>query len=255
VGFEPHFGGRLELTLRSLVNENYYYSVPAPYEHEYMGTLMYSYPLKECVVGSQVDYGRDVFGAHYTRVTAFLRYGDALHSGEGDDEEYAPAAPPEGMEFHIDAGAVASDLIADITSETPRTSSGVGFGPHLTVGARRAASEHQDLGAALEADDIHGVSLLGARFFDYRWRFNNPLALNLFVGVARYAAPTPAYGFYYGAGLQWRDVVPKWDVGMDFRYASKINRIRTLPSDPQGGYRLDAYYDISMGTLYVSRKF
>ena len=43
--------------------------------------------------------------------------------------------------------------------------------------------------------------------------------------------------------------------GMDFRYASKINRIRTLPSDPQGGYRLDAYYDISMGTLYVSRKF
>ena len=42
---------------------------------------------------------------------------------------------------------------------------------------------------------------------------------------------------------------------MDFRYASKINRIRSLPSDPQGGYRLDAYYDISMGTLYVSRKF
>lgn len=255
VGFEPHFGGRLELTLRSLVNENYYYSVPAPYEHEYMGTLMYSYPLKESVVGSQVDYGRDVFGAHYTRVTAFLRYGDALHSGEDDDEEYAPAARPEGMEFHIDAGAVASELIADITSNTPRTSTGVGFGPHLTVGARRAASEHQDLGAALEADDIHGVSLLGARFFDYRYRFNNPLALNLFVGVARYAAPTPAYGLYYGAGLQWRDVVPKWDVGMDFRYASKINRIRTLPSDPQGGYRLDAYYDISMGTLYVSRKF
>ena len=99
------------------------------------------------------------------------------------------------------------------------------------------------------------MSLFGARFFDYRWRFDNPVALNLFIGVARYVAPTPAYGFYYGAGLQWRNVLPKWDVGIDLRYASKINRIRILPSDPQGGYRPDAYYDITYGTLYVSRKF
>jgi len=28
-----------------------------------------------------------------------------------------------------------------------------------------------------------------------------------------------------------------------------------LPGEPQGGYRPDAYYDVSMGTLYVSRKF
>jgi len=255
VGFEPRFGGRLELTLRSLVNDSYYYAAPLAFEHEYLGSLMYSYPWKEGVIGSQVDYGRDVYGAHYTRISAFLRYGDALHSGEGDDEEYAPATPPAGMEFHIDAGAVASDLTADITSNTPRVSTGIGYGPHLTVGARRAASEHQDLGAALEADDVHGVSLISARIVDYRYRFNNPLALNLFLGVARYAAPTAAYGFSYGAGLQWRDVLPHWDVGVDFRYASKINRIRTLPSDPQGGYRNDAYYDITLGTLYVSRKF
>ncbi len=254
IGLEPLFGGRLELTLRSLVNESYYYSAPAPYDHGYMGSLLYSYPLRGCVVGTQVDYGRDVFGAHYTRVSGFLRYGDALHSGE-DDEQYSPAARPEGMEFHVDVGAVASDLVADITSVTPRTSTGLGYGPHLTVGARRAASAHQDLGAALEADDIHGVSLLSARIVDYRYRFNSPLALNLYLGAARYAAPTPAYGLYYGAGLQWRNVLPHWDVGMDFRYASKVNRIRTLPSDPQGGYRMDAYYDISMGTLYVSRRF
>jgi hypothetical protein len=255
VGFEPQFGGRFELTLRSLVNESYYYSVPAPYEHEYTGSLMYSYPWRDYVVGSQVDYGRDVFGAHYTRVSAFLRYGDALHSGESEPEHYGPAARPEGMEFHIDAGAVASSVVADVTSNTPRTNTGVGYGPHLTIGARRAASEHQDLGAALEADGVHGLSFLGARFFDYRYRFDNPLALNLFIGVGRYAAPTPAYGFYYGAGMQWRDVRPHWDVGVDLRYASKINRIRTLPSDPQGGYRLDAYYDITLGALYVSRKF
>jgi hypothetical protein len=250
VGLEPpRIGGRLELTLRSLENQS-----PSPYEHAYMGTLMYSYPLKDYIVGSQVDYGRDVFGAHYTRVGAFLRYGDALRSDGGEGEEYGPSTRPEGMEFHIDAGAVASKVIADITSDTPRVSTGVGYGPHLTIGARRAASEHQDLGAALEADDVHGVSLLSARIIDYRWRFNNPLALNLFLGAARYAALTPAYGFYYGAGLQWRNILPHWDVGIDFRYASKVDRFRT-PGEPQGGYRPDAFYDITLGTLYVSRKF
>jgi hypothetical protein len=255
IGLEPRFGGRFELTLRSLVNESYYNTVPTPYVHENMGSLMYSYPWRECVVGSQVDYGRDVFGAHYTRVSAFLRYGDALHAGADEAEGAGPATRPEGTEVHVDAGAVASKVIADITSDTPRVDSGAGFGPHLTLGARRAASEHQDVGAALEFDDVHGVSLFSARIIDYRYRFDNPLALNVFLGAARYAAPTPAYGFYYGVGLQWREVLPHWDVGIDFRYASKVDRIRTLPSDPQGGYRPDAYYDISLGTLYVSRKF
>jgi hypothetical protein len=256
VGFEPQFGGRLELTLRSLVNDSYYSSVPTQYEHEYTGSLMYSYPWRDYAIGSQVDYGRDVYGAHYTRVSAFLRYGDALHSGEGGEaEENGSAARPAGMEFHVDAGVVASSVAADILVNTPRVSTGVGYGPHLTIGARRAASEHQDLGAALEADGVHGLSLMGARFFDYRYRFDNPLALNLFIGVGRYNAPTAAYGFYCGAGLQWRNVVPKWDVGIDFRYASKLDRVRSLPSDPQGGYRQDAYYDITYGTLYVSRKF
>ena len=44
-------------------------------------------------------------------------------------------------------------------------------------------------------------------------------------------------------------------MGLDYRYASKVDRLRSLPGEPQGGYRPDAYYDISMLTLYVSRKF
>jgi hypothetical protein len=250
VGLEPWFGGRFELTLRSLVNDSYYSAIA--YTHENTGSLMYSYPLKDYIVGSQVDYGRDVFGAHYTRVSAFLRYGDALHSGEGEADESAPAARPEGTEVHVDVGAVASSVLTRVTPDTPRVSTGVGFGPHLTLGARRAASEHQDLGAALEADDVHGVSLLSARIVDYRYRFDNPLALNVFLGAARYAALTPAYGFYYGAGLQWRNILPHWDVGIDFRYASKVDRVKPPPT-PQG--QPYGYYDITFGTLYVSRKF
>ena len=253
LGYEPHFGGRFELTLRSLVNDSGYSAFA--YQHEYMGSVMYSYPLRDYVIGTQVDHGRDVFGAHYTRVTGFLRYGDALHSAEGEEEEAAPGERPEGMEVHVDLGAVGSTVVANITSDTPKINSGFGFGPHLTIGARRAASAHQDLGAALEADDVHGVSLLGARFIDYRYRFDNPLALNLFLGAARYAALTPAYGIYFGAGLQWRNILPRWDVGFDLRYASKVDRVRSLPSEPQGGYRPDAFYDITYGTLYVSRNF
>jgi hypothetical protein len=254
VGLEPRFGGRLELTLRSLVNDAGYGAYP--YEHSYMGSLRFSYPLSDYVVGTQVDYGRDVFGAHYTRLTGFLRYGDALHSAEADEEEAsAKMERPEGTEVHVDLGAVGSTVVADITADTPRTNSGWGIGPHLTLGARRAASAHQDLGLALEADDVHGVSLLSARLIDYRWRFDNPLALNLFAGAARYAALTPAFGIYLGAGLQWRNILPHWDIGIDARYASKVDRLRVLPSEPQTGYRPDAFYDITLATLYVSRKF
>jgi len=256
VGWEPQFGGRLETTVRTLVNDSYYHEISTgiSYRRLWMGSLMYSYPLKDYVVGSEIDYGRDELGAHYTRVAAFFRYGDALRADD-EEAEYGPYSRPEGAEVHVDLGVVGSTVLADITTDTPRVQSGTGYGPHLTLGARRAVTEHQDLGAALEADDVHGVSLLSARILDYRYRFYDPLALNLFAGAARYAAATPAYGFYYGVGLQWRNVLPHWDVGIDYRYASKVDRVRSLPTDPQGGYRPDAYYDITMGTLYVSRKF
>ena len=59
VGWEPSVG-RVEATLRTLVNESYY--SPVAYRHEYMGSLSYSHPWKDYIVGTEVDYGRDVFG-------------------------------------------------------------------------------------------------------------------------------------------------------------------------------------------------
>jgi Capsule assembly protein Wzi len=258
LGFEPLFTGRLEATLRALVNDPYYHSYPSAvaYKHEYMGSLSYSYPWKNYIIGSEIDYGRDVFGAHYTRFAAFLRFGDGLHAAEdAENDEPSGYTRPEHAEFHIDAGVAASRVLADITTNLPRTETRTGYGPHLTIGARNAVTEHQDLGAAVEVDGVHGVSLFGARLLDYRYRFGGPIALNLFAGAARYAAATPAYGAYFGGGLQWREILPHWDVGIDYRYATKVDRLRTLPTDPQGGYRPDAYYDISVGTLYISRKF
>ena len=253
VGWEPQLGGLLEAQLRSLVNNSFYSAIA--YRHEYMGSLSYSYPWKDYVVGTEVDYGRDVFGGHYTRLAGFLRYGDALHSGSDDSEDSGGSDATEHAEMFVNAGVVANRVLADITTNTPRVESGTAYAPHVAVGARRAVSEHQDVGVALEADDIQGRSLVGARILDYRYRFNGPLAVNLFGGAARYATATPASGFYFGGGVQWRDIVPHWDLGIDYRYGIKLDRLRVLPTDPQGGYRPDAYYDVSMGTLYVSRKF
>ena len=82
----------------------------------------------------------------------------------------------------------------------------------------------------------------------------DPLAWNLFLGAARYAVATPAYGWYLGTGLQWRNVLPGWDLGLDYRYGVKLSRQHGLPSDPQGN-RPDSFYDINSLSLYISRKF
>jgi hypothetical protein len=253
LGWEPEMGGLFEAQLRSLVNDSFYSAIA--YRHEYMGSLTYSYPWKGYLLGTEIDYGRDVYGAHYTRLAGFLRYGDAVHSDSDYAEESGDAERNDHVEIFVDAGVVANRVLADITTITPRVESGTAYAPHVALGARRAFSEQQDLGVAVEADDIQGLSLISARILDYRYRFNGPLALNLFGGAARYATATPAYGFYFGGGLQWRNIVPHWDLGIDYRYATKVDRLRSLPSDPQGGYRPDAYYDISMATLYLSRKF
>ena len=137
----------------------------------------------------------------------------------------------------------------------PRTTTPSSSGAHLGVGARRQVSEHQDLGVALEADDVRGRSLFSVRALDYRYRFDSPLALNVFFGASRYSLNTPAYGWYLGAGPQWRNVLPGWDLEVNYRYGVKISRLRTLSTEPQGGYRPDAFYNVYLLSLGVSRRF
>jgi hypothetical protein len=143
----------------------------------------------------------------------------------------------------------------NLTAVTPRYQAPASFGPHLGLGARREVSDHQDLGVRIEADDIRSHALLSVRALDYRYRFNNPLAWSAFIGAARYAVATPAYGWYFGTGLQWRNILPGWDLGADYRAGYKLARQRSLASDPQGGYRPDAFYGIDSVSLYVSRRF
>ena len=254
LGWEPWFGGRFETQIFALTNTAYF-SGPE-YSHEIMGSLSYAYPWHEFSVGAEVDAGRDVFAQHYVRLEGFLRYGDALRTSypESSDDAYA-GERETGSEMFVDVGANASKVLVDLTAVTPRYTTGLTVGPHLGFGARREVTEHQDLGVRIEADDVRGRSLFAVRAIDYRYRFNGPVALGAFFGVARYSEATPAIGWYYGAGATWRNLLPGWDLSLDYREGTQLTRERDLPSDIQGGYRPEAFYSISGLALYMSKKF
>jgi hypothetical protein len=126
----------------------------------------------------------------------------------------------------------------------------------LGVGARRAVGKRSSLSARLELDRVDSHSLLSIRAVDYQVRVLRNLAANVFFGVGRYDYGAPAFGWYGGVGLQYTDVLPKWDVGIDWRRYDKLSRNRVLPGDPPlTAERPRMHFDIVGQSLYVSRRF
>src|SRR5262249_17791108 len=152
---------------------------------------------------------------NFSRVAAFFRYANEARAASpwsGSDAGADPTA-----ELFVEAGPSFNRVRIDLDeTTTPRVSN---TGAHVAAGARRAVSDRSDVGARLEADDIDGHTLLSVRAIDYRYRFRGPIALSVFVGASRYDLATPAFGLYYGGGLQWRDILPSWDIGVDLRTA------------------------------------
>src|SRR6185437_545403 len=258
IGWEPSFGGLMQLRLRALANENGTLFGTYSYKNEYLESLSYSHPWKGYSVGAEVEAGRDVFGSRYFRLEGYLRDGDALLRGGDDDSETAAFAGerPQGDELYVSAGADYHRASIDMHVIKPYSTKW-SVGPYFALGARRQVSTHQDLGVALEGDEVSGRTLLSVRMLDYRYRTDLPLAFDAFFGASRYPAGTPAYGFYAGAGLQWRNVIPGWDVGLDYRTVIDAERQRDLPTDPQplSTAKPDALYSVDSLTLYLSRKF
>jgi hypothetical protein len=183
-----------------------------------------------------------------------MRFGDVLRrASDGAADGALGVKRPDGAELFVDAGANATRDNIDLNGLIRYTTNTVG--PHLGFGARREVSPHQDLGFRIEADEIDHRAFYNVRLLDYRWRFNNPLALNLFGGAARYNLITPAYGFTLGAGVQWRNLFPGWDLGVDYLYGVDVARYRVLPNDLQTGTHPDSFHNISRVALYLSRKF
>jgi Capsule assembly protein Wzi len=256
LGWNATFGGLLELRYRVLQNDNYDQFQYSRY-HEF--TVDYSRPWKGAIVGGEVDVGKDSFGANFSRVAAFVRYDDPHSTGLGSAMADAFSGSGEsddksGNEIFVDAGVNFYQVTADLENSNDKTTDPTKEGYHFAVGARRAVSDHNDLGTRVEVDDVEGHSLIGIRLIDYRYRFKGPIALDAFLGAARYALGTPAYGFYYGVGAQWRNVLPGWDVGVDLRYDDTLARDHLLPSDPQGP-RPDSFYYVLGAVFSVSYHF
>jgi hypothetical protein len=255
LGWEAPFGGLVQLKYRTLQNQLY---TGYNYHRFYDFSLGYSRPWHGVILGGDVDAGRDVFGGNFSRLAGFVRFDEggglasSLATALGEDEAPANA----NGEIFVDVGTNVNRQNIDLTSATTRYDSPYGYGAHFAAGARRFVSDQSDLGARVEFDNIQGHSLIGVRALDYRYRFHGPLALSVFIGAARYALATPAYGIYYGTGLQWRNVLPGWDAGVDFRYANSVARDHLLPSDPPDvGSRNDSFYNISSFTFSISRHF
>jgi hypothetical protein len=266
-GWYPSFGGYLEEQIRIVANQTYYAngeqrtyyagSAPYPYYHYRDFLLRYSRPWKGATVGGEIIAGRDEYGKSFSRLAAFVRYGRDGGDGARPDEDDAGSGAKSvpGAELFVDVGAGASKVNTDPGLDLPSTNSTIGFGPHLALGARRPASDSNDLGVRAEFDEIHGVSLIGVRAVDYRHRFDgSPFALDAFVGAARYNSATPAFSIDFGAGGQWRDVAPGWDLNLELRHAQNLARDHVLASDVQGP-RPDTFYKVDSLLLYLSRKF
>jgi hypothetical protein len=271
VGWEPPFGGYLEARARTLANQSYYggdsrqytpgQPLPFPYYHYYDVSLTYSRPWGGVTLGAQATAGRDVDGDSFTRFAAFVRYGGEARSRDDsppDDADSAEAdSDARGGELFVDAGVNANEVRIDPNGSLPTTTTSLAFGPHFGLGARRAVSAHNDLGARFEADRVDGHSLLGVRALDWRYRCGDSFAVSAFVGADRYDLATPAYSIYFGGGLQWRNfsgALPGWDLGVDLRQGQNIARDRVLPSDLSGP-RPETFYKIYSGVLYLSRHF
>ena len=253
LGWDASFGGRIELRYRTLQNQNYEVHSYQPF-HE--TSLSYSRPVRGVIVGGEFDTGSDVFGKSFSRVAGFVRYddpkaqspvsvGSATGAGADSDKNY---------ELFVAAGVNAFRANISITELTPRTDTPLMHAGDFGLGARRFVSEHSDLGARVDFDEFDGHSLIGVRLIDYRYRFSRHFAVSASLGAARYDLATPAYGFYYAAALQWRDMVPHLDLGLEGRYYDTVARDRLLPGEPQTS-RPDSFYDIYGSVLSLTYHF
>ena len=56
--------------------------------------------------------------------------------------------------------------------------------------------------------------------------------MTAFAGAARLDLATPAFGYYLGGGVQFKELWPSWTLAVDVRLGDKIARDSLLPSDP-----------------------
>lgn len=254
--WEPSWGGELELHYRTTSKVPY---TTVDYRRAHGVSVRYSMPWDRYTVGAQLEGGKDVFGESFGRVSGFVRYSENaanFRAYAGDDID--SNADVDGAERFVDTGVSYSRREYSVSDGVSPKENFSGMGAHIGLGARRKVSDNNDLGVRLEFDDVDGGSLIAIRVLDYRYRFTPSIAATGFLGAARYAARTPANGYYGGLGLQWINVVPGFDLSLEGRYAYSVVRNKTFPDErftpTPHGYP-NEYSDFIVGTLSLGYRF
>ena len=257
-------GQQLDLQYRTALNQSGSYS-NVRYQRGHELSLSLSRPWGSWQVGARVDGGRDEYGESFGRLAAFAdltgrrgvahaeRAGEYESADRAGVDATASAVARRKVEGFVDVGMFVSHLdYEQDAGKVPAVKTPQGS-MHLGLGVRRAFDRHHDLGTRLELDNVRGRLFAALRALDYRYRFGPHLAAGLFIGVGRYDGPTPAYGWYGGAGLQWRELWNKWDLGLDARIGDHMVRNK-IPGEPIILWP-NTFYSIYGESIYLSRRF
>ncbi len=262
--WERRRGQQFDLQYRTALNAAY---SGARYQRGHELALSLARPWRSLQVGARLDGGRDEYGDRFGRIAAFARFtgesrvtlADEANAQEpastdpGDRDATARAAARRKVEGFVDIGMFASHLdYEQDAGKVPAVKTPQGS-IHLGLGVRRAFDRHNDFGTRIELDNVRGRLFAALRAVDYRHRFGPKLAAGLFIGVGRYDGPTPAYGWYGGAGLQWRELWNKWDLGLDARIGDHMVRNK-IPGEPIILWP-NTFYSIYGESIYLSRRF
>jgi hypothetical protein len=251
LGWTRSSGDYFQATYRTL---HYQRFATVPYERMQELALRYSKVWRDRTLDAELSAGRDVFGESFARLSLSLDFAAARAVRAGSMR--TGRSTDSATEVFVDLGAsyLLSYNIAGV--ETPIRIDPTTTNPHAGVGARRRVSRRNDLGVRLEVDRFNDYQLLSLRALDYRYRFNGKIAVGAFAGVGRYDFGVPAYGYFWGAGVQLTDLFPKWDLAVEARQYDKLGRDKMLPNDPPstpGQPRI--FFDLENVTLHVSRRF
>jgi len=274
-------GQQFDLQYRTVLNGPYTQAYVAANYASYIGqpytgqhyvraqdlAVSLSWPWRSLRVGARVDGGRDEFGDTFGRLAAFARYAgpsanshfnassddESSESAESDAQREADAIARRRVDYFVDLGMFSSQVDYEQDAGAVPADKTTHGSFHLGLGVRRAVNRRNDFGTRIEFDNVDGKLLTALRALDYRHRFGPTFATSFFLGAARYEALTPAYGWYGGAGLQWRDLWKYWDVGVDYRIGDHMVRNKT-PGESIIIWP-NAFYTIRGVSTYISRRF
>jgi hypothetical protein len=229
--------------------------LPSDYHRAHLLQLTASAPWRTHELAAGLDLGRDMTGKNYGRLSLTLYMAGDTRNNYLDYTATAGAvAAVPRVERFVEVGMLAGRLQyeQDVYEVPSRVTDERAL--HYGIGVRRSVSQRSDFGARLEIDNLHGHNLYSIRALDYRLRLGKHFALTGFFGFSRYELTTPAHGYNLGGGVQWRDVMPRWDISLEARYFDRIVRKKDSPAEPIIVWPNEFYTMPGVG-LSIARRF